>query len=148
MRPWLIVTALCIFSAFGRDAAAQSRKSSKKPAPPPCADSTTTKIGVYTAQQAVRGKDIYAGNCRSCHTPETHTGTTFAATWNKRSLAELYSYIRERMPKNEPGSLSDQEYADVLAYVLRLNRMPMGQKELAPDSASMKSIRIDVTRSR
>jgi mono/diheme cytochrome c family protein len=145
VRLWLILVTLCIFSAFSRNAAAQTRKPSKKPAP--CADSTTTRTGVYTAQQAVRGKDIYAGNCRSCHTPETHTGATFNAIWNKRSLAELYSYIRERMPKNEPGSLSDQEYADVLAYVLKMNKMPAGRAELAPDSAAMKSIRIVLTRS-
>jgi len=144
VRLWLIFTALCIFSAGSRDAAAQTRKSPKKAAP--CADSTTTKSGVYTTQQAARGKDVYAGACRSCHTPETHTGATFNATWNKRSLSELYGYIRERMPKNEPGSLSDQEYADVLAYVLKMNKMPVGRAELAPDSASMKTIRIVLTR--
>jgi mono/diheme cytochrome c family protein len=112
----------------------------------PCADSTTTKHGVYTAQQAIRGKDVYAGNCKSCHSPESHTGATFNATWNHRSLSELYGYIRDRMPKNEPGSLSEQEYVDVLAYLLRMNKMPSGRRELTPDSLAMQSIRIEIVK--
>jgi len=144
-RYWLFAVLACIVF-LGRDAAAQNPRKKKKEAP--CADSLTTRKGVYSAAQAARGRDIYLGNCRSCHTPETHTGPTFDATWNNRSLAQLYSYIRERMPKNDPGSLSDQEYADVLAYVLRMNAMPPGKKELAPDSVSMKAIRIDVGKSK
>ena len=138
MRLWLTVSAACMFSVLSRDAAAQATKQA------PCADSVTTRKGVYTAQQAARGSDVYAGNCKSCHTPESHTGATFGATWNKRSLSELYGYIRERMPKNEPGSLSAEEYADVVAYLLKMNKMPAGQAELAPDSAALKAIRIDL----
>ena len=141
-RPWLFACAACILCALPRDAAAQSAPKHDAL----CVDSVTTRKGVYTEEQASRGRDIYAGNCRSCHSPETHTGATFDAIWNKRSLAELFGFIRERMPKNAPGSLSDQEYADVLAYLLKMNRMPAGQSELPPDSASMKSIRIQTTK--
>ena len=141
-RLWLIAAVACMFSPFGRDAAAKT----KKQASSPCADSVTTKKGVYTAQQAARGRDVYAGSCKSCHTPESHTGATFTSTWNKRSLSELYGFIRDRMPKNEPGSLSAEEYADVVAYLLKMNRMPAGQAELAPDSAIMKGIRIDLAK--
>lgn len=152
----LLLLAFGLSILLGRDAAAQSSKSAnstkgtksvkagKSSKSPPCADSITTKSGVYTAAQAVRGRDVYAGNCKSCHTAESHTGAAFNATWNKRSLSELYTYIRDRMPKNEPGSLSLEEYADVLAYVLKLNRMPAGQRELPADPAAIKRIRIDV----
>ena len=94
----------------------------------------------------MRGKDIYAGNCRSCHTAETHTGAAFTSKWNKRPLSDLYVYIRDQMPKSAPGSLEAQEYADVLAYVLRMNRMPAGQVELPPDSAAISRIRINVAK--
>jgi len=137
-RLWLFVPGVCIFF-LGRDAAAQTHRTKKAP---PCADSLTTRKGVFSAEQAQRGRDVYLGNCRSCHTPETHTGATFNATWNGRPLAQLYSFIRERMPKNDPGTLSDEEYADVLAYLLALNRMPAGRSELAPDSTAMKTVRI------
>jgi mono/diheme cytochrome c family protein len=131
---------ICIL--FASSAGAQSSKKTKVP----CADSVTTKSGVYTAQQAARGKDIYAGNCRSCHTAESHTGAAFTAKWNKRPLSDLYVYIRDQMPKSAPGSLAPEEYADVLAYVLKLNRMPAGQTELPADSAAINRIRIDVAR--
>ncbi|HEU4996645.1 MAG TPA: cytochrome c [Gemmatimonadaceae bacterium] len=125
---------ICMFFPL-RDAAAQSahRKVS---------DSLTTRSGVYTSPQAGRGRDVYMGNCRNCHTPETHTGATFKTVWNKRSLADLYAFVRERMPKNDPGTLSDEEYADVVAYLLRMNKMPAGKRELAPDSAALAKIRI------
>jgi mono/diheme cytochrome c family protein len=139
-RVWLSAVTICMFFAPVRDAAAQSHSR-------PRANSKTTKSGVYTAEQAARGRDVYLGNCKSCHTPESHTGATFNATWNKRSLVELYGFLRERMPKNEPGSLSAQEYADVLAYLLRMNRMPSGRSELPADSAAMKKIRIETTKS-
>ena len=105
-------------------------------------DTLTTSAGVYTFQQSNRGKDIYAGNCRSCHTPESHTGPVFDAIWNGRTLADLFSFVSGRMPKNDPGALSPQEYADVVAYMLRMNRLPMGEVELPADSAALARVRI------
>jgi mono/diheme cytochrome c family protein len=107
-------------------------------------DSVTTLTGVYTFQQARRGGDVYAGNCRSCHTVESHTGAAFSATWNHRPLYALFQYMTERMPKNDPGSLAPQEYADVLAYVLKMNGLPAGAVVLPADSVTLKTIRIEL----
>lgn len=107
-------------------------------------DTITTQLGLYTYEQSQRGSDVYAGNCRSCHTPDTHTGPVFVSTWQGRTLADLYTYIRERMPKNDPGSLSPQEYIDVISYLLRMNKQPMGELELAPDSAALAKVRIQI----
>ena len=137
MRLWLLVVTASMFFALPRDAAAQSGST-------PCTDSITTKSGIYTAEQAARGKDVYAGSCKSCHTAESHTGPIFEAIWNKKSLADLYGFIRDRMPKNEPGSLSAQEYADVVAYLMKMNRMPSGRHELPADSTALKDIRIAI----
>jgi S-disulfanyl-L-cysteine oxidoreductase SoxD len=104
----------------------------------------TTRSGVYTAAQADRGADVYAGMCRSCHAPASHTGVVFSKAWKGRPLADLFTYVSERMPKNEPGSLAPEQYADVVAYMLKLNAMPPGPAELAPDSAALATIRIDV----
>lgn len=107
----------------------------------------TTGSGVYTRAQALRGQDVYAGNCRSCHTPESHTGALFVARWQGKSLLELYAYIRDQMPKNDPGTLTPEEYADVTAYLLRMNRMPQGAVELSADTLALKAIRIDIGKS-
>ena len=109
------------------------------------ANGRTTYAGVYSREQASRGQDVYVAQCRSCHTPEAHAGVTFQSTWNDKPLTELYAYIRERMPKSDPSSLSDQEYIDVLAFLLKLNRMPEGAAELSADSASLAAIRFKST---
>lgn len=104
----------------------------------------TTSSGVYTAEQANRGRDTYAMQCKSCHTPASHTGVTFAQWWDRKPLSELYEFILTRMPKNEPGSLQPDEYVDVMAYLLKLNDLPSGSDPLPADSVAMKRIRIEV----
>lgn len=106
----------------------------------------TTMDGVYTLAQANRGRDLFAMRCQSCHTPMQHTGPPFRNKWFGKTLGELYTYIRREMPKNEPRSLSDQEYALALAFLLRMNGMPTGQVPLAADSAELQSIRLDSVR--
>jgi mono/diheme cytochrome c family protein len=98
---------------------------------------------VYTAAQATRGRDLYALQCRSCHTPESHTGVIFDTWWGGKLLSDLFEYVQERMPKNEPGSLTPQEYADVVAYLLRMNALPTGSEELSTDVTALSRIRID-----
>jgi mono/diheme cytochrome c family protein len=104
----------------------------------------STSSGVYSADQATRGRDVYAMQCKSCHTPASHTGAIFAAWWDRKPLSELYQFIVTRMPKNEPGSLQAEEYVDVMAYLLKLNELPSGNEPLPADSVAMKKIRIEV----
>lgn len=104
----------------------------------------STRSGAYTALQASRGKELYALNCVSCHTPVSHTGPAFVEKWESRLLWELYRYISEAMPKSEPGSLSRGEYTRVLAYLLQMNGAPAGPDELIPDSTALKQIRIEL----
>jgi S-disulfanyl-L-cysteine oxidoreductase SoxD len=134
-RHWLFIVPAAMFLAASRDAAGQTKQANKPITP-------TTRTGVYNAEQAVRGTDVYLGYCKSCHTPETHAGATFRATWNGKQLADLYAYMSQKMPKNDPGSLSAQEYTDVIAYLLKLNRMPAGKTELPADSTALSTIRI------
>ena len=99
--------------------------------------------GVYTLAQANSGRNVFAANCQSCHTPTQHSGPPFRNKWFGRSLAELYAYIRKEMPKNEPGSMSDADYVRALAYLLRMNGMPTGSEPLAADSTALRRIRLD-----
>jgi S-disulfanyl-L-cysteine oxidoreductase SoxD len=101
----------------------------------------TTKSGVYSREQANRGQDVFLGMCKNCHTPEAYTTPAFTSKWNGKALSDLYAYIRDQMPKNEPGTLTAEEYTDVLAYLLRLNRQPAGPNDLPADPGAMKSIR-------
>ena len=122
-------------------AAAASKAAAKTPPGP------STLTGVYTDEQAARGKDVYVVSCKSCHTADTHTGETFAKWWKGKQLSELFNFVATRMPKNDPGSLAIEDVADVTAYLLKMNKMPVGAGELPPDADSLKKFRIDVTRS-
>lgn len=106
----------------------------------------STSAGVYTAEQAARGRDTYAMQCKSCHTPASHTGATFAQWWDRKPLSELYQFVTTRMPKNEPGSLAPEEYIEVVAYLLKLNEMPAGNEELPADSVALSRIRIETAK--
>jgi len=92
--------------------------------------------------QATRGRTVFLGMCRDCHTPEEQSGDKFAKRWLGRSLGDMYEYLITEMPKNDPGSLSPDDYANVMAYMLRINAMPVGTRELPADVAALKKIQI------
>jgi S-disulfanyl-L-cysteine oxidoreductase SoxD len=104
----------------------------------------TTRAGVYTTAQAERGRMTYAASCKSCHTAASHTGVTFAKWWKDRTVGDLFGYMSTQMPKNDPGSLNAEQYADVVAYLLKLNAMPGGTTELLADSSALAQIRIEL----
>ena len=113
-------------------------------APALTAQTATTKSGIYTAEQAERGRMTYALSCRSCHTAASHTGVTFAKWWKDRTVADLFGFMSTQMPKNDPGSLGPEQYADVVAYLLKMNAMPAGTTELLADSSALAQIRIEL----
>ncbi|MDB4893421.1 MAG: hypothetical protein JWL61_5276 [Gemmatimonadetes bacterium] len=104
----------------------------------------STRSGIYTAAQAERGRMQYALSCRSCHTAASHTGVTFAKWWKDRTVADLYAFMSTQMPKNDPGSLDPEQYADVIAYLLKMNAMPVGIADLLADSSALAQIRIEL----
>jgi cytochrome c5 len=107
-------------------------------------DLRSTMAGVYTAPQAARGEETYMAVCVSCHPAGTYKAAGFKATWKGRPLSDLFDQVREKMPKNDPGSLSTQEYVQLVAYILRINDVPAGDTDLAADVDVMKKIRIDM----
>ena len=44
------------------------------------------------------------------------------------------------MPAGAPGSLDDQTYIDIVAYILQFNGMPAGNQKLVPDLDSLEKI--------
>ena len=107
------------------------------------ATSRTTASGVYSEEQAKRGEETYMNICVSCHTATEYKNKKFRAKWDGRPLSELYDLISQKMPDDAPGSLMPKEYAQALAYILRLNEAAPGKDELPADSAALKDIKID-----
>jgi mono/diheme cytochrome c family protein len=116
------------------------------------APSRSAREGVYTTAQAAQGKRVYVDKCTSCHgsmetsTPEMAAllnDVGFQNLWRDRSLARLFSRIRETMPQDKPNSLSPEETADVVAYILSANALPPGETVLPFDLEILKEIRLD-----
>lgn len=133
---WTFLAAACILVAA---TGARAQQGSAAP-------ERSTLQGVYSREQWMRGRDVYAGMCAACHPAVTHVGPVFTASWAGKRLSDLFGFVKERMPKNDPGSLSEEDYVDVITYMLRLNGMPAGMEELPVDSLALSRIRIDSSR--
>jgi cytochrome c len=112
--------------------------------------------GVYTEEQADRGQKVNSGLCAKCHgtrgdganEPDQPGGPaiarfSFLRKWENTSLASLFEYIRTEMPPDNPGSRTDQEYIDALAYMLVMSGAPPGDTELTTDPETLDRIYIE-----
>jgi PQQ-dependent dehydrogenase (s-GDH family) len=88
----------------------------------------------YMAAQAAAGKTAFDADCAVCHGNTLTNGTmapplageSFRTLWAGRPVRALYDSARTMPPAN-PGSLSDDTYANILAYILQVNDYAAGQ---------------------
>ena len=107
------------------------------------APTKTTNDGVYTAAQAARGKTVFESKCTGCHEPSRFTGEAFYEAWDGKAMKEIWDVASGTMPEDNPGSLKQQEYGDILAYFLALNEFKTGDAELQGNAAAMAAIKIE-----
>ena len=100
--------------------------------------SRSVNSGVYTEAQATRGEAAYKNHCSSCHYQTEFSGDDFLKRWADKPLWELWDVITTNMPEDEPGSLPDQQYADVISFFLKLNKFPTGGSDLEGTPEAMK----------
>jgi len=110
--------------------------------PPAAAGALTIWDGVYTAAQAGRGEEIAEEFCVTCHSASDWYHEAFLNPWMDRPLRALYVRIQNTMPRNAPGSLSDDDYSAVVAHMLALNLAPVGPGALPSDVAGLRAITI------
>ena len=107
------------------------------------APTKTTNSGVYTAAQAERGKKIFEAKCTACHDTARFTGDVFLDPWAGKPLKDVWDIASGTMPEDNPGSLQQQEYGDILAFFLSLNEFPTGDTELKGEASAMAAIKIE-----
>jgi mono/diheme cytochrome c family protein len=100
----------------------------------------SVKAGVYTDIQADRGLSVFRSKCASCHAPNRFTDDLFYTSFAGKPLWEMFDVISDSMPEDDPGSLKKEEYADVIAYLLKLNNFPAGETELPIDKDALSAI--------
>ena len=97
----------------------------------------TVKEGVFTADQAARGRERYEATCQRCHGADltggagrSLTGDVFLRDWTGLTLDGLFERMQS-MPPDGSESLAAEAYVDIISYVLERNGFPAGAGELS-----------------
>ncbi|NKB32443.1 MAG: hypothetical protein GKR91_05035 [Pseudomonadales bacterium] len=106
---------------------------------PAMAAEKTLKDGIFTEAQAERGQIVYGASCEACHNVRDYRAIMHGRA--NQSLIDFWYQIVAEMPSDNPGFLSDQEYTDVVAYILSAIGFEAGDTELDPNNG-MESIKI------
>jgi mono/diheme cytochrome c family protein len=108
--------------------------------------------GVFTAAQAERGAAAFKTACSECHGNDLAgdgfapalTGSDFMGNWNELSVGDLYERIRISMPPSGPSAVTPAQKADIVAYIMNVNKFPAGTTELEPKTEVLKGIKIEM----
>jgi S-disulfanyl-L-cysteine oxidoreductase SoxD len=119
---------------------------------------TTVWQGVYTAEQAERGRKSYERRCEKCHRADLSgdgalqgdgsevvpvlVGASFATRWNGLTVADLFLAISNAMPWDAPGTVSPEANIAIVSYLLEKNQIPSGEAALPADTEKLAKILI------
>lgn len=106
--------------------------------------------GVFSKEQASRGRTIYRSQCARCHGEALLGGEDspaladkeFLEKWEGKSVGTLVQRTRKTMPSDGPGKLSHRQSTDIIAYLLSENGFPAGKSELESESTAQDEILI------
>jgi mono/diheme cytochrome c family protein len=137
MRRFLPVAAVLSF-AFASAGQAQDSSTAK-----PASTGKSVWQGVFTESQAARGDTEHQTNCTACHGSEKYAGEPFTKNWMGRTAYDLFDQLKTTMPDDNPGSLSAQQYVDIIAYIFKVNGLPAGSDSLTTDLEALRLIKIE-----
>jgi len=98
----------------------------------------------FLPSQATRGQAVYEGTCATCHSAGQLVGQGFVESWNDRRVYDFYALVRGTMPLDKPGGLTEQEYLDVISYLLKANHATAGTDSLRADTTALRNTKISV----
>ena len=108
-------------------------------APALAASANTLSFGAgrpVPAGNAVFGGDTYHAICFACHSHDLSggrapslTGPKFYKTWQGKRVDALVDYILNRMPQDDPGSLTEPMARDLVAYIVSYANHPETARE-------------------
>jgi mono/diheme cytochrome c family protein len=116
----------------------------------------SVRDGVYSAEQARKGEALYRQECASCHGEKLEgrgqapplTGADFIMDWNGMTVGDLFEKMQTSMPADQPGHLSREQNATLLAFILSANRFPAGAAELSTDGERLQQIRFEAAKTK
>ena len=104
----------------------------------------TLADGVYSEEQANRGRKEYRQHCATCHATNLRggemapglVGQSFISGWSGQTLWSLFDFTLATMPQDNPGSVTSLALNDIMAFILRENGFPGGDESLELDPNS------------
>jgi cytochrome c len=112
--------------------------------------------GVYTAAQNKRGEELHGDVCIMCHGRRLNgagqaemppspaiAGESFLRKWAGRNVLSLFVLVRQTMPIDGPGTLTDQQAVDAIAHMFAVSGLPAGNRELPVDPQALSTIMLD-----
>jgi mono/diheme cytochrome c family protein len=99
------------------------------------ASSRTVWDGVYAEAQASGGLSAFGQHCSGCHALAAEgksplVGDPFWKSFSQKTVGDLLEFVSTSMPNGAPGSLSESEYDNIVALMLKSNGFPPGKSDL------------------
>lgn len=106
----------------------------------PMAALAQTTTGPFIQAQVDAGRMAFNDNCAICHQNDLSgatdapalAGDAFFGAWKGRTTKELYTKIQATMPMGRGGTLSQETYTDIVAYILHANGAKTGTAPFTP----------------
>lgn len=99
-------------------------------------------LAAAAARQLEVGEQWYRSVCLECHNTGNLVNPDFRLAWQGKSALDLFTRIRNTMPQNKPGTLTQGTYASIVAYLMKVNGLPVGTRRVSSDSTALASIRL------
>ena len=111
----------------------------------------STDDPAFDRAQVAHGKTLYASSCAKCHGPDLQgvtapalRGPAFAPATNAHlTIGGVFGYMATNMPADRPGKMKDQDYADIMAFLLHSNGYSAGTTKLTADSARTSATKLN-----
>jgi mono/diheme cytochrome c family protein len=109
------------------------------------------KPALYQAAQAAAGSKLFDSNCAACHGDHLEGGAGPAlsgatlgtlAKNTKLTIGDMFTFLSQQMPLDNPASLKHDQYVAIMAYILKFNGYPAGSKALTYSGATNSAVRI------
>lgn len=99
-------------------------------------------VVAQASQQVERGRTTFSNACARCHGAQGQGGSdgprligTPNGLKEHQNALKLFDFVKTNMPVSAPGSLPDEQYWDVLAFILDGNRLLPPDVTLGPETA-------------